>query len=154
MLSLIKRKNIIKNKFKNLKKITLCKIFSDVDTSDEGVRNNISNINIESNGVFKMLEINYVGDVFNIVNNTSGMKIKLGKNKIIIYNYLKRNIQDGVLFTFRGAIAKFNKVVVFGWGQPHFIAETQLPFDIQSNINRDANIVSASSYKFYGQEGN
>ncbi len=150
-MNLIKRKNIIKNKFKDVEKITLCKLSLESDPDALGYKNLNYIINIESSGVFKMLEINYIGKIIKVNSNYPNIIIKVNKhkNKIVILNPFKQKIQDGAFLRFRGLITKFQKVVVFGWGQSHFIAETELPSDTKSNINTNENIVGISSDKFY-----
>ena len=137
MSSIIKRKRIIKDKFKNLEKITSCKISLEREEF-EGIknRNNRHIINIELNGVLKILEINYVGKIYSIDSTNSDIDISFSEKtkKIIVSNPYQTKLENNILLTFKGFISNFNKVVVFGWGQPSFIPAIEQPHLLKSLI--------------------
>ena len=153
MSSIIKRSKIIKDKFRNVEKITSCKISLEREEDKSIINKNLHYImNLESNGIFKMLEINYTGKMQSINSKNPNIKINFSEKtkRIIVSNPYQVILQNDILFTFRGFISNFNKVVVFGWGQSHFIPVIEQPSTLKSLIGNDENIIGTSSDKFYG----
>ena len=104
---------------------------------------------LDINAPFKMLTIEYIGNI-NIVNDHQDLHITNSRNRVTIYNNNSINLVDSLLLEYEGKIAEFKKVVVYGWGQQKFAVSKITPSETSFNINNNENIVSTSDIKFYG----
>lgn len=143
-MSLLKRKQLIKNKFKDIEKISSA--HARIESRDKFY----SDLTLDINGVFKIITIEYTGNIYDLSLLQKGFNFNhsSNKNKIIINNPLKLNLKDNALLTFKGKLNKFKFVKVFGWGGLILKAETENPSHIKANINNDKNIIGTSDVRF------
>ena len=150
-MSLYKRKQIVKNKFDNIQKISNASIRTEVRDS------NHSEIYLDINGIFKRIDIEYIGNIYDIFLEKKGLKLYYNTNrgKITISNPSQLAIDNKALLRYVGKIYKFKNVKVFGWGQRAVLATRELPSHIKVNINNNDNVVGTSSeiIKRFNKEG-
>ena len=149
-MSLLRKIEQVKNKYKDVEKITSATISTEI--TKEGDDNNpgdVWGIYLDINAPFKMLTIEYIGNI-NIVNDHQDLHITNSRNRVTIYNNNSINLVDSLLLEYGGKIAEFKKVVAYGWGQQKFAVSKITPSETSFNINNNENIVSTSDIKFYG----
>ncbi len=151
-MSLLTRISQIKNKYKDVEKITSATISTEI--LKERDDNNLSDsfgIFLQTNTTFKSLNIEYVGDI-DILNFDRRLEITHSNNRISILNTSSINLDNSLVLEYRGSIKDFKKVVVSGFGQKQFLVSKSTPSSTSFNINNNENVVSSSDIKFYGGE--
>ena len=94
---------------------------------------------IELNSLFKMIRIRYSGDI-EVVNIYPSMYVSHTKGSIVLMNMNKIELENDVLFEYRGSI-KINRCAVYGWGQNLVLAKIEN--ENSGLIKDDNNIVSS-----------
>tara|TARA_R100000808_G_scaffold710_3_gene3435 strand:- start:595 stop:1272 length:678 start_codon:yes stop_codon:yes gene_type:complete len=109
-MSLIDSINKSKKRYKNINNFTTAS--ASTNYSSDGV--NLFTLNLD--GIFKMVIITCLGDVTILPTQYIGLSIKKGKNKIIVTNFNKVDLENNILFQFIGAL-NVESVRVYRWGK-------------------------------------
>ena len=150
-MSLLKKIKHLKNNYRSIEKITSSTISTEItkEANEENIAN-VSGIYLNINSSFKMLTIEYIGEI-NILDSYKGLSLSFNSKRIVILNYGRVNLKNNLLLEYEGIILEFKKVVVYGWGQKHFAVSKTTPGITSFDVNRNENIVSTSDIKFYSR---
>lgn len=137
-MSFIKKIKRSKEKYKNIEVLNSAKAY--LSSHMYG----LADFCLELDGSFKMVYIDYSGDIKRIMfSDYRGMSIKYSKGKIIVSNYNNSSLKENILFQFQGVINSINKVNVYRWGKRSIHASiVQVN---RGNFSNEDNIVSSDS---------
>ena len=121
---------------------------SNAIASTEIIDDNKKGLYLEINTIFKMIVINYIGDVKLTSSRYNGFLITKSRNNIIIINLRKKTFNNNLLFEFTGNISDFKRVKVFGWGQNGVLAEKTMPSETSLLFDNNDNVVSSYDTRF------
>ena len=117
-MSLAKRINLVKNKYKDIDKVYNATISAEYDDSRGDF---IGNLRLYINTPFKMAKIFYSGDVEILDTTYEGMSITNKDGVIYVMNYNKVSLSDDLLLQFLREI-KITKVKIYSWGANSVVA--------------------------------
>ena len=143
-MSLINKMNAVKNKLGGIDKVTYAKLYTET-----GIDNVII---IELNGIFKLIEIDYTGQLQSFISTHKRLNVQYNHNKITITNKNKVSFKNNITLKYNGIIHNFYKCLVYGWGQGHLPATLVIPSMNKSNIGKNENIVSENSETMLDRE--
>ena len=140
-MSFKRNMKIRKNNFKNTTSVTEATIKTEI------VDEKISTIDFEVNGIVKSIEINYIGEVYDLVLATRGISFVHNSRtkKINITNRKKLNLDGLSLLKYKGIINEFHLVKVYNWGSASIMADKETPSYTKENIQNNENIINTSS---------
>ena len=121
---------------------------SNAIASTEIIDDNKKGLYLEINTIFKMIVINYIGDVKLTSSRYNGFLITKSRNNIIIINLRKKTFNNNLLFEFTGNISDFKRLKVFGWGQNGVLAEKTMPSETSLLFDNNDNVVSSYDTRF------
>ena len=144
-MTLLNKKRILKDKFNNVKKITSATMSTETEND-----NNVYKMYLNLDGVFKLLQIDYIGQIakINSIDNSLRITHNDSYKKIIISNPNKTTLKNDFLLEYTGEITDFKKIKVFGWKQGHIMATKTTPSLTSQNISKNENVVSTSDHVF------
>jgi len=143
-MSFKRNMRIRKNNFKNTNSVTEATIKTEI------VDDEISTIDFEVNGTVKSIEINYIGEVYDLVLATKGISFVHNPRtkKININNRKKLNLDGMSLLKYKGIINEFYLVKVYNWGSASIMADKETPSYTKENIQNNENIIGTSGEVF------
>ena len=109
-MSLIDSINKSKKRYKNINNFTTAS--ASTNPGAKGI--NLFTLNLD--GAFKMVIITCLGDITILPTQYMGFSIKKGKNKIIVTNFNKVDLENNMLFEFIGFL-NVESVRVYRWGK-------------------------------------
>ena len=141
-MNFLNTSNNVKQTFRALEKV------DSAAASTEIIDDNKQGLYLEINTTFKMIVINYIGDVKLTSSRYNGFLITKSRNNIIIINLRKKTFNNNLLFEFTGNISDFKRVKVFGWGQNGVLAEKTMPSETSLLFDNNDNVVSSYDTRF------